>query len=115
MDRAHAGGGPTLVEFKTYRFRPHTSDDDDRNDRSREEVEHAKANDPLIRLAAYMKEQGLLNDEAIERIQAEVKSEVDRAVDEAWNAADPDPETAFQNVFAKESPGAGLGGFGPGG
>jgi 2-oxoisovalerate dehydrogenase E1 component alpha subunit len=105
VDRARAGEGPTLVEFKTYRFRPHTSDDDDRTYRSREEVEHAKANDPLIRLAAYMKEQGLLNDEAIERIQAEVKTEVDRAVDEAWNAADPDPQTALSNVFAEPAPG----------
>ena len=103
VDRARAGEGPTLVEFKTYRFRPHTSDDDDRTYRSREEVEHAKANDPLIRFAAYMKDTGLLNDEGVERIEAEVKTEIQRAVDEAWNAPDPDPESAFDNVFADPS------------
>jgi len=105
VDRARAGEGPTLVEFKTYRLRPHTSDDDDRTYRSREEVEHAKANDPLIRFAAYMKETELLNDEAVERIEAEVKTEIERAVEEAWNAPDPDPESAFRHVFADSPPG----------
>jgi 2-oxoisovalerate dehydrogenase E1 component alpha subunit len=100
VDRARSGGGPTLVEFKTYRFRPHTSDDDDRTYRSREEVEDAKAKDPLLRFAAYMKETGLLNDEAVERIEAEVKAEIQRAQEEAWNAADPDPDSTMRNVFA---------------
>ena len=100
VDRARAGGGPTLVEFKTYRFRPHTSDDDDRTYRSREEVEEAKANDPLIRFAAYMKETGLLDDEArrAHRGRGQGRDRA-RAVDEAWNAPDPDPESAFDNVF----------------
>ncbi len=40
-ERARAGEGPTLIECKTYRFLPHTSDDDDRTYRSREEVEEA--------------------------------------------------------------------------
>jgi len=101
VDRARRGEGPTLVEFKTYRFRPHTSDDDDRTYRSREEVEHAKENDPVPRFAAYMKETGLLNDEALERIEAEVKSEIARAVDEAWNAADPEPESALRGVYGE--------------
>ncbi len=50
----HAGGrpgparaaGPRSIECKTYRFHAHTSDDDDRTYRSREEVEEAKAKDP---------------------------------------------------------------------
>src|SRR5436309_2581854 len=46
VDKARGGGGPTLVELKTYRFHPHTYDDDDRTYRSREEVEEAKRNDP---------------------------------------------------------------------
>jgi 2-oxoisovalerate dehydrogenase E1 component alpha subunit len=38
-DRARGGGGPTLIEAETYRYYAHTSDDDDRLYRSREEVE----------------------------------------------------------------------------
>ena len=46
--RARLGpaAGPTLIEFKTYRFHPHTSDDDDRTYRSREEVDEAQAQRP---------------------------------------------------------------------
>jgi TPP-dependent pyruvate/acetoin dehydrogenase alpha subunit len=51
-----------------------------------------------------MKDNELMNDEAVERIEAEVKTEIERAVDEAWNAADPDPATAFSNVFASADP-----------
>jgi 2-oxoisovalerate dehydrogenase E1 component alpha subunit len=104
VDKARSGGGPTLVEFKTYRFFPHTSDDDDRTYRSREEVDEAKANDPIKLFGDYLKEQGLLDDEGVERTRTELKSEVDAEVDEAWNAPDPDPETAFRHVFAEPGP-----------
>lgn len=99
VERARSGGGPTLVEFKTYRFRPHTSDDDDRTYRSREEVEEHKAHDPLVEFAAYLRETGLLTDDGVERIAQEVKAEVDLAIDQAWNDADPDPDSAWLNVF----------------
>ena len=44
--RAIAGDGPTLIECKTYRYLPHTSDDDDKSYRSREEVDEAQAPRP---------------------------------------------------------------------
>lgn len=103
VERARSGGGPTLVELKTYRFHPHTSDDDDRTYRSREEVEEAKANDSLILFANYLKDQALLDDERIEALRAEVKAEVDSEVDRAWNAADPPGESLMQHLFAGDS------------
>src|SRR5579871_1510739 len=42
LDRARSGGGATLVEAKCYRFLSHTTDDDDRAYRSREEVERRR-------------------------------------------------------------------------
>jgi 2-oxoisovalerate dehydrogenase E1 component alpha subunit len=39
VDNARAGHGPTLIETRMYRMTPHSSDDDDRSYRSREEVE----------------------------------------------------------------------------
>ena len=100
VDKARSGGGPTLIELKTYRFHPHTSDDDDRTYRSREEVDEAKRNDAILQFGAHLKSLGLLDDEAIESIRAEVKAEVDREVDDAWNAPDPDPESAMTHLFA---------------
>src|SRR5436190_3609132 len=101
VDKARSGGGPTLIELKTYRFHPHTSDDDDRTYRSREEVEEAKRNDTLIVFAEYLKAHGLIDDEGIEKLRAEVKAEVDAEVDAAWEAEDPTPESLFQHVFAE--------------
>ncbi len=100
VDQARSGGGPTLVEYKTYRFHPHTSDDDDRTYRSREEVEEAKRNDPILLFGNYLKEIRLLDDDKIEQIRTETKAEVDREVDEAWNDPDPEPESAMLHLFA---------------
>ena len=103
VDRARSGEGPTLIECMTYRFHPHTSDDDDRTYRTREEVAEAKSKDPLIAFAGYLKEAGLIDDDGIESTRVELKAEVDQAVDDAWNAADPEPESALRHVFAEES------------
>jgi 2-oxoisovalerate dehydrogenase E1 component alpha subunit len=103
VDRARSGEGPTMIECMTYRFHPHTSDDDDRTYRTREEVEEAKAKDPLLVFAEYLKQAGLIDDEGVESLRTELKEEVDKAVDEAWKAADPEPETATRHVFAEES------------
>jgi len=101
--RARSGQGPTLIECKTYRFQPHTSDDDDRTYRSREEVEKARLHDPVSRFATYLTEQGLVQDEEIASMAGEVKAELDVSIDKAWNAADPDPATLTRHVFREDS------------
>jgi 2-oxoisovalerate dehydrogenase E1 component alpha subunit len=103
VDRARAGEGPTLIECRTYRFHPHTSDDDDRTYRTREEVEEAKKKDPLVVFADYLKRIGIIDDDKVEALRVELKAEVDAAVDEAWNAPDPEPDSALRHVFAEES------------
>jgi 2-oxoisovalerate dehydrogenase E1 component alpha subunit len=113
VDKARKGGGPTLIELKTYRFHPHTSDDDDRTYRSREEVDEAKRNDSIIVFGNYLREQGILDEDSTERLRVEVKANVDAAVDEAWEAEDPSAESSLQNVFAK-APAAAASGDGAG-
>jgi len=99
IDKARSGGGPTLIELKTYRFHPHTSDDDDRTYRSREEVEEAKRNDSLILFADELKSLGLLDDQGIESLRTKVKAEVDAEVEAAWSAEDPPAESLFWHLF----------------
>ncbi|MEW6060143.1 MAG: thiamine pyrophosphate-dependent dehydrogenase E1 component subunit alpha [Actinomycetota bacterium] len=101
VGRARAGEGPTLIEAKTYRFQPHTSDDDDRTYRTREEVERAKLGDPLMRFGAYLKEHGLIDDPGVKALAAEVKDDLDRQIEEAWNSPDPDPATLTRHLFAE--------------
>lgn len=101
--RARAGDGPTLIEAKTYRFQPHTSDDDDRTYRSREEVEEAKHHDPLVEFGRYLRKRGVLDDTTADAMAAEVKSDIDRQIDEAWNAPDPEPDSILRHLFAEGS------------
>jgi 2-oxoisovalerate dehydrogenase E1 component alpha subunit len=103
-ERARAGEGPTLIECKTYRFMPHTSDDDDKSYRTREEVEEARAKDPLVRFGEYLREHDLLDDQRDESLRAETKEEIEEAIKAAWDASDPDPDTALLHVFQEEQP-----------
>jgi len=111
IEKARGGGGPTLIELKTYRFHPHTSDDDDRTYRPREEVEEAKRNDSIILFGEELKALGILDDEAIERQRGELKAEIDAEVDRAWDAEDPPAETAADHVFAASGETMGFRGF----
>jgi 2-oxoisovalerate dehydrogenase E1 component alpha subunit len=99
VERARAGDGPTLIEAKTYRFFPHTSDDDDRSYRTREEVEDAKHRDPLHLFEHYLRKVGVLEKSAVDDLASEVKADVDTAVDQAWSAADPEPSSLGRHVF----------------
>jgi 2-oxoisovalerate dehydrogenase E1 component alpha subunit len=101
-ERARAGEGPTLIECKTYRYLPHTSDDDDKTYRSREEVEEHRHRDPIDRFAQLLVTRGVLDDDALAALSDEVKAEVDEAITTAWDAPDPDPGTALRHVFAEE-------------
>jgi 2-oxoisovalerate dehydrogenase E1 component alpha subunit len=101
-ERARAGDGPTLIECKTYRYLPHTSDDDDKTYRSREEVAEHKHRDPIDRFTGYLISHGLLDDAAMKAMHDEIKAEVDDAITAAWDAADPDPATVYRNVFAED-------------
>jgi 2-oxoisovalerate dehydrogenase E1 component alpha subunit len=105
VDQARNGGGPMLIECNTYRFHPHTSDDDDRTYRSREEVEQARARDPILLFGNHLQELGLIDADGVERIRTEVKEQVDAEVDRAWNAADPAPDTVLHHLFADSSAG----------
>ncbi|MGE5226993.1 MAG: thiamine pyrophosphate-dependent dehydrogenase E1 component subunit alpha [Planctomycetaceae bacterium] len=102
-ERARSGEGPTLIECKTYRFLPHTSDDDDKTYRSRAEVEEHRHHDPIDRFTAYLIRHGLLDHDRVQAARDEVKAEVDAAIDTAWEAPDPDPATVMRHVFAEET------------
>ena len=104
-DRAIAGDGPTLIECKTYRFLPHTSDDDDKSYRSRQEVDEHRHSDPLDLSAAYLLEHQIVDQAALDAMRAEVTTEVEAAITTAWDAADPDPATAMRYVFAERDAG----------
>ena len=99
--RARNGGGPTLIEAKTYRLMPHTTDDEDRVYRSRAEVKEWRQRDPVPRLKRYVLEQGLLTAAEASRLEAAARDEVAEASRQAEATAPPDPSTAGDRVYAR--------------
>lgn len=98
--RAVSGEGPTLIEADVYRLVPHSSDDDDRTYRSREEVEEAKQRDPIITFKQYLLDHNVIDQAGIDALAAEVQKEVDEATDYAEKAPYPEPESALYHVYA---------------
>ena len=100
-ERARAGDGPTLIEARTYRLVPHTSDDDDRAYRSREEVEEWRRRDPIDRLRRSLEEHRLLDSAGDEALRQEAARGVEGATRAAEAAPPPDPATLARHVYAE--------------
>lgn len=101
VERALDGEGPTLVEALTYRLNPHSSDDDDRVYRTREEVEDAKSRDALIVFEQYLLTEGVLSAEAVGELRKEIARLVDEATAYAEKAPYAPPEEALKYVYAE--------------
>jgi 2-oxoisovalerate dehydrogenase E1 component alpha subunit len=78
---------------------PHSSDDDDRSYRSREEVMIWKKRDPILRFEIYLEEQGLLGAERREEMLEQAMAELDEAIRYAESAPDPDPAEALGPIW----------------
>ncbi len=99
--RARRGEGPTFIEAKTYRLVPHSSDDDDRRYRSKEELAEWTERDPVVRFAKQLGDAGVLDDAKDREINDRVNREVDRATDEAEASPEPEPESALSHVYVE--------------
>ena len=102
VERARRGEGPTLIEVKTYRFTPHSSDDDDKRYRKAEEVAIWRQKDPIPRYAGYLRDAGTLTDEREAAITDRVTVQVDEATEYAELAPDPTPDDLMTFVYKKE-------------
>jgi len=104
VERARAGGGPTLIEAHTYRIQAHTNADDDTRYRDAAEVQEWAARDPLIRMRAHLRETGALDDATEQRFVAaaeEVAAGLRAALGDEQAL---DPEELFRHVYAERTP-----------
>jgi pyruvate dehydrogenase E1 component alpha subunit len=99
--RARRGDGPTLLEFRTYRFKGHSMSDPQKY-RSKEEVEEYKQRDPIEQVLSTIRENELLSEAEIEAINKKVKSKVEDAVKFAEESPWPDGMDAFKDVYVQE-------------
>ena len=101
-ERARSGGGPTIVETMVNRMTPHSSDDDDRSYRPREELEAQKAQDPVHLQRDKLLATGTLSEDAENELQERAKIEVEEAVGFATEAPYPDISEASYPVYAED-------------
>ncbi len=104
VEKARAGGGPTLIEALTYRMGPHSSSDDPTRYRSAEELEAWKKRDPIDRYQRYLVKKGIVNDDDIAELEGEVTREVEEAIAAVERASALDPSTLFDDVFKDLTP-----------
>lgn len=101
VERARAGGGPTLIEAKTYRIYGHSKGDQDRVYRTGEEEQQWSARDPLRICSEQLRDDGTLTTASDAALRAEVADEIEAAVEFARSSPAPDPASAALGVFAE--------------
>ena len=98
--RARAGGGPTLLECKTYRFQGHYVGDPGTAYRLPQEVEDWKQRDPIPTFAQRIVAEGLITAAELQAIDAAVQRELEDAIQFAEASPEPDLEDALQDIYA---------------
>jgi 2-oxoisovalerate dehydrogenase E1 component len=98
--RARSGGGPTLIECRTYRTRPHSEGMGDYTYRTREDVAAWRDRCPIKRFRRHLMETGEATGAELDAIDAEVQAEVSAASQAAEQAPWPDAGAATQHVYA---------------
>jgi pyruvate dehydrogenase E1 component alpha subunit len=78
-EHVRRGGGPFLLEIRTYRFRAHSTADPELY-RSKGEVEEWKRRDPILLFTARLRDGGLLSEADLAGLEASVQGEVEEAV-----------------------------------
>ncbi len=95
--RARAGDGPSLVENLTYRWRGHSKSDRNRY-RTKEEIAEWQGRDPIARMTDMLRAHGIVDDDAVAGIEAEVAETVAAAIAFAKDSPAPDTAEAARDV-----------------
>jgi len=98
--KAVNGDGPTLIEAKCYRFLAHTTDDDDRTYRPREDVEKERSHDPLPCFEERLIGIGVIDRARADALRAEILAEVNAMTDRVEGEPSPAGADLYGNVYA---------------
>ena len=98
VSRAREGDGPTLIEAKTYRHRPHCMVIPEH--RPEDELADWHSRDPIARFEGHLLREDLISDVELAELVAEVEAELEAAADFARESAPPDPSTFADYLWA---------------
>ena len=102
VKRARDGGGPTLLEIKTYRYKGHSMSDPAKY-RTKEELEEFKLKDPIEHVLNVIRENNYATEAEIEEINNKIKAEIDDCVEFAENSPYPDVSEVYKDIYLDEN------------
>lgn len=102
VERAKKDSLPTILEFKTYRYRGHSMSDPE-SYRSKEEVEEKKKTDPVVLFERYLLKEGVLDEGKAQEIDEAAKKEAAESNDFAEQSPFPPAEELFTDVYVNDS------------
>jgi len=100
VKRAREGGGPTLLEMKTYRYKGHSISDPQKY-RTKEEVDEYKERDPITSVLKTIKENGYATDEEIAAIDNRINAVVEESVKFAEESPWPADDELLKDVYTE--------------
>ncbi|CAB4597806.1 unannotated protein [freshwater metagenome] len=98
VNRARSGGGPTLIEAKTYRFAGHSRADQALY-RPEGELEKWQKRDPIKVTEESLVASGALNADKIAKIKSDMKTTIEKVVATCQASPEPSLASMFQNIF----------------
>ncbi|MBN1379018.1 MAG: thiamine pyrophosphate-dependent dehydrogenase E1 component subunit alpha [Gammaproteobacteria bacterium] len=101
LQKARAGGGPTLIEALTYRLCAHTTIDNLERYVDKEEYDQAWQKEPLIRLRKLLQVREVLDEASETRMLNEIKEEIEHEVELALSLPLQPPEAIFDYLYAE--------------
>jgi 2-oxoisovalerate dehydrogenase E1 component alpha subunit len=101
LNAMREGSGPYIIEALTYRMCDHTTADDAKRYQPPQDVEKHKAEDPILRLRAYLVSRNLWNEEQEKALYARVKQTVEQAVHTYESIAPQHPSAIFDYLYAE--------------
>ena len=99
-EHVRSGRGPALVHAHVIRPYNHSMSDDERLYKPESEREREAARDPLVTFGAYLVREGVLDEDELDRLRADIKDEVADAADQAVARPQPDPDSVLAHVYS---------------
>lgn len=99
VERARGGGGPSLIEAKTYRWKGH-SKSDGKKYRTREEEAEWKKKDPIARFRKKLLESGKVSEQELKELKQKAFDDIEAAVKYAQESPEPSLESLEEDVYA---------------
>lgn len=98
---ARSGGGPSLLEFRTYRFKGHSMSDPAKY-RSKEELESYKGRDPIEQVKKMILSKKILSKDDIDIIDKKIKDQIKNSVEFSEKSPYPGKEDVYTDIYVQK-------------